>query len=161
MLFSQKAEVTGFGCSVPSSTSHMHLYVSAKSLHSCPSRYDSFDCSPQGSSVHGTLQARILECPPPEDLPDRGSNPCLLCLLHWQAGSLPLAPPGKPQGPLSLGQKPTWPVSMAGRALWSWWTFTMSAQALRAADVTLRDQEGKVRQTPSCLGTLQGQRQKK
>ena len=26
----------------------------------------------------------------------QGSNPCLLCLLHWQAGSLPLAPPGKP-----------------------------------------------------------------
>ena len=24
-----------------------------------------------------------------------GSNPCLLHLLHWQAGSLPLAPPGK------------------------------------------------------------------
>ena len=24
------------------------------------------------------------------------SNPCLLCLLHWQAGSLPLAPPGEP-----------------------------------------------------------------
>ena len=23
-----------------------------------------------------------------------GLNPCLLCLLHWQAGSLPLAPPG-------------------------------------------------------------------
>ena len=23
-------------------------------------------------------------------------NPCLLHLLHWQAGSLPLAPPGKP-----------------------------------------------------------------
>ena len=29
--------------------------------------------------------------------PDQGSNPCLLCLLHWQAGSLPLVPPGKPQ----------------------------------------------------------------
>ena len=27
--------------------------------------------------------------------PTQGSNPCLLCLLHWQAGSLPLAPPGK------------------------------------------------------------------
>ena len=26
----------------------------------------------------------------------QGSNPYLLCLLHWQAGSLPLAPPGKP-----------------------------------------------------------------
>ena len=25
----------------------------------------------------------------------QGSNPHLLCLLHWQAGSLPLAPPGK------------------------------------------------------------------
>ena len=27
--------------------------------------------------------------------PTQGSNPRLLCLLHWQAGSLPLAPPGK------------------------------------------------------------------
>ena len=25
-------------------------------------------------------------------------NWCLLCLLHWQVGSLPLAPPGKPLG---------------------------------------------------------------
>ena len=29
--------------------------------------------------------------------PTQGSNLCLLRLLHWQAGSLPLAPPGKPQ----------------------------------------------------------------
>ena len=29
--------------------------------------------------------------------PTQVSNLCLLCLLHWQAGSLPLAPPGKPQ----------------------------------------------------------------
>ena len=28
--------------------------------------------------------------------PTQGSNPHLLCLLHWQAGSLPLVPPGKP-----------------------------------------------------------------
>ena len=26
----------------------------------------------------------------------QGSNPCLLCLLHWQADSLPLVPPGNP-----------------------------------------------------------------
>ena len=26
----------------------------------------------------------------------QGSNPCLLCLLHYQAESLPLAPSGKP-----------------------------------------------------------------
>ena len=25
-----------------------------------------------------------------------GSGPRLLCLLHWQVGSLPVAPPGKP-----------------------------------------------------------------
>ena len=27
--------------------------------------------------------------------PSQGSNPCLLYLLYWQAGSSPLAPPGK------------------------------------------------------------------
>ena len=27
----------------------------------------------------------------------QGSNPCLFCLLHWRAGSLPLVPPRKPQ----------------------------------------------------------------
>ena len=35
-----------------------------------------------------------LPCPPSGDLPDPGIEP--LCLLHWQAGSLPLAPPGRP-----------------------------------------------------------------
>ena len=28
----------------------------------------------------------------------QGSNPCLLHLLHWQACSLPPAPPGRPRG---------------------------------------------------------------
>ena len=40
-----------------------------------------------------------LQCPPPGDLPDTGVEPAslhLLCLLHWQAGSVALAPPGKP-----------------------------------------------------------------
>ena len=37
-----------------------------------------------------------LPWPSPGDLPDPGLNPCLLCLLHWQASSLLLAPPGKP-----------------------------------------------------------------
>ena len=35
--------------------------VRAKSLQSCPTLYDPVDCSPPGSSVHGILQARILE----------------------------------------------------------------------------------------------------
>ena len=37
-----------------------------------------------------------LPFPPPRDLPYWGMEPCLLCLQHWQSGSLPLAPSGKP-----------------------------------------------------------------
>ena len=37
-----------------------------------------------------------LPFPPPGIFPIQRSNLSLLCLLHWQAGSLPLAPPGKP-----------------------------------------------------------------
>ena len=33
----------------------------AKSLQSCPTLCDPMDCSPPGSPVHGSLQARILE----------------------------------------------------------------------------------------------------
>ena len=35
--------------------------------------------------------------PSPGDLPNPGTEPTSLCLLQWQAGSLPLAPPGKPK----------------------------------------------------------------
>ena len=35
--------------------------VHAKWLQSCPALCDPIDCSPPGSSVHGILQARILE----------------------------------------------------------------------------------------------------
>ena len=34
----------------------------AKSLQSCLTLRDNMDCSLPGSSVHGILQARILEC---------------------------------------------------------------------------------------------------
>ena len=37
-----------------------------------------------------------LPCHPPRDLQDSGIKPTTLCLQHWQANSLPLAPPGKP-----------------------------------------------------------------
>ena len=51
------------------------MCVLAKSLQSCPSLCDPMDCSSPGSSVHGILQARILDglpCPPPEDLSEPG-----------------------------------------------------------------------------------------
>ena len=48
---------------------------------SCPTLCDAMDHSPPGSSVHGILQARILEwvvCSPPGDLPDSGFEPRFL-----------------------------------------------------------------------------------
>ena len=38
------------------------MCMRAKSLQSCPTPCDPMDCSPPGSSVHGILQARILQC---------------------------------------------------------------------------------------------------
>ena len=37
--------------------------AAAKSLQSCPTLCDPMDSSPPGSSVHGILQARILDYP--------------------------------------------------------------------------------------------------
>ena len=37
-----------------------------------------------------------LPCPPPGDLSKLGTEP-VSYLLHWRVGSLPLAPPGKPE----------------------------------------------------------------
>ena len=67
-----------------------------KSLQSCPTLCKPINCSLLGSSVHGILQARILEwgqCPSPGDLifPTQGSKLNLSYLLHWQAVSLPPA----------------------------------------------------------------------
>ena len=53
----------------------------AKLLQSCLALCDTVDCSLPGFSVHGILQARILEwvaMPPPGDLPDPGIEPASL-----------------------------------------------------------------------------------
>ena len=50
----------------------------AKLLQLCPTLCDPMDCSLPGSSVHGILQARLLECPHPGDLPDLGIEPVSL-----------------------------------------------------------------------------------
>ena len=77
-----------------------------KLLLSCPTLCDPMDCSPLGSSVHGILQARILEwvaipCSRASSYPRYGTQ--VSCLPHWQEGSLPLAPPGKPRSDPSGG----------------------------------------------------------
>ena len=39
----------------------VHAFMHAKSLQLCPTLFDPLDHSPLGASVHGILQARILE----------------------------------------------------------------------------------------------------
>ena len=73
-------------------------FAHAKSLQSCPTLYDPTDCCLPGSSVHGDSPGKntgvcchaLLQ----GIFPTQGSNLHLLCLLHWQEGSSPLAPAG-------------------------------------------------------------------
>ena len=67
-----------------------------KVARSCPTLCDPMDCNLPGSSVHGTLQARIPEWGAisfPRDLPDPGIEPWSPAL---QADALTSEPPGKP-----------------------------------------------------------------
>ena len=62
----------------------------------CPPVCDPMEYSLPGSSLHGILQARILEWlpfPPPGDLPNPGIKPGSPVM---QADPLPSEPPGKP-----------------------------------------------------------------
>ena len=67
----------------------------ASQAQSRPTLCDPVDYSLQGSSVHGILQARILEWvfPYPRDLPNPGIKPVSPSL---QADSLPSEPQGVP-----------------------------------------------------------------
>ena len=80
------------------------LRCCATSLQSCLTLSDPTDCSPPGS-MRFSRQAYWtgLPCPPPGDLPDLGLNLHLLYLQHHQAGSLPLASPGKLYYCITLG----------------------------------------------------------
>ena len=64
---------------------------------SCPTFCNPLDCSPSGFSIHGTLQARILEWVAMSFFrgifPIQGSN---LHLLPWLVDSLPLSHLGSP-----------------------------------------------------------------
>ena len=54
-------------------------------------------CAPLSMGFFRQEYRSGLPCLPPGIFPTQGSNPRLLCLLHWQADSLPLAPHGKPK----------------------------------------------------------------
>ena len=85
----------------------MRLSQSCMSLQSLLTLCDRMGHSLPSSSVHGILQARILEASGPALLqgifPTQGSNPGFLHLLHWQAGSLPLAYPSVSQWAFQAG----------------------------------------------------------
>ena len=84
----------------PRKPSHMYVLCGA-SLLSCLTLCNPMDCSPPGSSVHRDSPGKntgmgchaLLQ----GIFPAQGSNLHLLYLLHWQVGSLPLAPSGKPK----------------------------------------------------------------
>ena len=84
----------------------LHACVRAKSLQSWPTLCNPIDCIPP----YRLYPTRVL-CPWNSSgkntgvgclvllqgiFPTHGGIKRLLCLLHWQAGSLSLAPPGKP-----------------------------------------------------------------
>ena len=87
----------------------------------CPTLCNSTDYSLPGSSVFGIFQARILEwvaisytgCVPHPGIKS-------VCLLPWQADSLPLAPPGNLSGSIqSLNALPSSPWAFRqGNFLW-------------------------------------------
>jgi len=65
-----------------------------------PTLCDPMDCNPLDSSVHGILQAGVLEwvaCPFPGDLSHSGTEPRSPYRPYLQADSLPSEPRGKPQ----------------------------------------------------------------
>ena len=69
-------------------------------FQSGPTLCDPKDCSSPGSPIQEISQGRILEWVAISSFRGILTQGLNLCLLHWQAGSLPLVPPGKPVRPL-------------------------------------------------------------
>ena len=74
--------------------------VCAKLPQSCPTLCNCMDCKLPDSSAHRIHRTRILKWVVSSfsrgSSPPRDQTQVSYVHLHWQAGSLPLAPPGKP-----------------------------------------------------------------
>ena len=89
------------GPMLPPTEAPARLFVCAQSLQSCPTLCDPIVYSPSGSPWDSPGKNTGVEVAIPQGIfPTQGSNLSLLRLLHWLAGSSPLAPPprGKIQG---------------------------------------------------------------
>ena len=81
-------------------TDFKHVCMHAKSPQSCLTLRDTMDCSPPGFSVHGILQASILEwvaMPSSGDLPDPGIELEFPPSPALAGRFFTVEPPGKPQ----------------------------------------------------------------
>ena len=78
----------------------MLMHVFAKSRQSCLTLCNPMGYSPPGFSANGDSPGKNtgMGCHALFQgiFQTQGLNPRLLCFLHWQVGSLPLVPPGKP-----------------------------------------------------------------
>ena len=82
-----------------SSVHIQNLWRACQVSQSCLTLYNLIDCSPPGSSVHGILQARILQWvafSPPGDLPDPGIKLVSLASPALAGRFFTTVPPGKP-----------------------------------------------------------------
>ena len=94
----RKRSATTFECLL--CAKHFLCVCACSVALSCPTFRDIMNCSPPGSSVHAVFQVKNPRVGCHFLLPGifltQGSNPCLLCLLNWQADSLPLSHLGSP-----------------------------------------------------------------
>ena len=108
--------------------------VSVLAAQSCPTWCNPRDCSPPGSSVHGILQARILEwvaVPFFRRFPDPGiesRSPA------FQADSLPSEPPGKPNSYRTIKQM-NWQLCSKPVRRWLWY-FIHNCQNLKVTKIS-------------------------
>ena len=72
-----------------------HACMCAKSLQPCSTTCNPVDCSRPGYSVQTRIQEWVAR---PSSR--ASSPPWISCLLHWQVGPLPVAPPGNPLRPV-------------------------------------------------------------
>ena len=81
-----------------------YAWVQAKSLQSCPTLCNSMDCSLPGFSIHGILQARILEwvATPFSRGSSRPRDRTRVSALR--AAALPSEPPKAPKFGLGAGE---------------------------------------------------------
>ena len=107
-------EIRAMGMAYTLTCSEDSMCMRARSLQSCPTLCDPIDCSPPGSSVHGVLQARILEwvaVPSSKGSSRPRGQTCISCDSCIEAHSLLLSHQGSPKDSTVMAFK-AYPVTI-------------------------------------------------